>query len=263
MRVLAIIATYNEERFIGGCLEHLFAHGVEAYLCDNHSTDGTVAIASRHLGAGLRGIERLPRDGTFRWRQILRRKETLAAELDADWYLHLDADEILLPPRSGQTLSEAFVEADEGGYDAVEQAEFTFVPTREEPHHDHPDFRRTMRWYYPFAPSPLHLVRGWKRQPLPVDLASTGGHNVRFSGQNLSPRRFRLCHYLFLSREHAMRKYVAKTYDPDEIRGGWHSWRPTLAADTVRLPSEAELRTVGDNGDLDSSSPRTTHCVQW
>ena len=41
MRILAIIATYNEERFIGGCLEHLFSQGVEAYLCDNQSTDGT------------------------------------------------------------------------------------------------------------------------------------------------------------------------------------------------------------------------------
>ena len=34
-RVVAIIATYNEERFIGDCLEHLFANDVEAYLCDN------------------------------------------------------------------------------------------------------------------------------------------------------------------------------------------------------------------------------------
>jgi len=186
MRVLAIIATYNEERFIGGCLEHLFANGVDVYLCDNQSTDRTVEIASRHLGAGLRGIEQLPRDGTFRWRQILRRKEALAAELDADWYIHLDADEILLPPRSGQTLREAFAEAEVGGYNAVELAEFTFVPTREDPDHDHPDFRRTMRWYYPFSPSALHLVRGWQRQPR-VDLASTGGHNVRFPDLRLSP----------------------------------------------------------------------------
>src|SRR4029079_8936485 len=53
MRALALIAAYNEERFIGGCLEHLFSQGVEAYLCDNDSTDRTVAIAERYLGAGL------------------------------------------------------------------------------------------------------------------------------------------------------------------------------------------------------------------
>lgn len=269
MRVLALIATYNEERFIGGCLEHLFSQGVEAYLCDNQSTDGTVAIAERYLGAGLRGIERLPRDGVYHWRRILRRKEALAAELEADWFLHLDADEVPLPPpsgpsgQSGQTLAEALAEADAGGYNAVEFSELTFVPTREAPHHDHPDYRRTMRWYYPFAPTDLHLVRAWKRQNRPVDLASSGGHVVRFPGWRLWPHRFRLRHYLFLSPEHAIRKYVRKTYDPDEVRGGWHGWRATLTVDAIRLPSQADLRTASTDDDLDPSSPRTTHCLLW
>jgi hypothetical protein len=263
MRALAIIATYNEERFIGGCLEHLFANGVEAYLIDNQSTDGTLDIARRYLGAGLRGIETFPRDGTFRWRRILRRKEEIAAELPADWYLHLDADEIPLAPRSGQKLAEGLAEADASGYNAVELAEFTFVPTRESPHHDHPDFRRTMRWYYPFAPTDLHLVRAWKRQPGPVDLATTGGHVVRFPGWNLSPRRFRLRHYIFLSREQAVRKYVGKAYDPEELRDRWHGWRATLAAEDVRFPPKAALRTALADEDLDPSSPRTTHCLLW
>jgi len=263
MRVLAIIATYNEERFIGGCLEHLFAHGVEAYLCDNQSTDRTVAIASRYLGAGLRGIEEIPRDGSYRWRPILRRKEALAAELAADWFLHLDADEVPLPPRSGQTLAEGLAEADAGGCNAVEFAELTFVPTREAPHHDHPDYRRTMRWYYPFAPSARHLVRAWKRQERPVDLAGSGGHVVDFPGWRLWPQPFRLRHYLFLSPEHAVRKYVLKVYDPDEVRGGWHGWRASLTTQAVRLPSQAELRTADSDGDLDPSSPRKIHCVLW
>src|SRR5687767_7564199 len=151
MRVLAIIATYNEERFIGGCLENLFAQGVEAYLCDNSSTDATVAIAERYRRSGLRGIEHIPRDGVFRWREILQRKQTLAAELSADWFLHLDADEVPLPPRSGRTIAQALAEGDAEGFNAVEFDEFTFVPTREASDHDHADYRRTMRWYYPYA----------------------------------------------------------------------------------------------------------------
>lgn len=267
MRVLAIIATYNEERFIGGCLEHLFSHGVEAYLCDNQSTDGTVAIAERYLGAGLRGIERIPRDGTYRWRQILRRKEALAAELEADWFLHLDPDEVPLPPpsgqTSGQTLAQGLAEADAGGYNAVEFSEFTFVPTREAPHHDHPNYGHTMRWYYPFAPTAHHRVIAWKRQARPVDLASSGGHAVRFPERRIAPQSFRLRHYLFLSLEHAVRKYVQKTYDPEEVRGGWHGWRATLTADAIRLPSQAALRTAFTDDDLDPSSPRKTHWLLW
>jgi glycosyltransferase involved in cell wall biosynthesis len=263
VRALALLATYNEERFIAGCLEHLFAQGVEAYLCDNGSTDATVAIAERHLGRGLRGIEQIPRDGTYRWKQILARKERLAAELDADWFLHLDADEVPLPPQSCRTLIEGLAEADAEGYNAVEFSEFTFVPTVESPDHDHPDYRRTMRWYYPFAGRDLHLVRGWKRQPQPVDLASSGGHVVRFPDWRLSPRRFRLCHYLFLSPEHALRKYVRKTYDSEEVRDGWHGWRATLTADGIRLPSQTLLRTTTTPEDLDPSAPRKTHCFLW
>jgi glycosyltransferase involved in cell wall biosynthesis len=263
MRVLALIATYNEERFIGGCLEHLFAHGVEAYLCDNQSTDRTVEIAARYRGAGLRGIEVVPRDGTFRWRRLLRRKEALAAALAADWFLHLDADEVPLPPRSGETLAAALAAVDASGYNAVEFSELTFVPTREAPDHDHPGFRRTMRWYYPFAPTAPHLVRAWKRQEQLVDLAGTGGHVVGFPGRRISPERFRLRHYIFLSREQAVRKYVGKVYDPEELRDGWHGWRATLTADDVRLPPQAALRAATSDDELDASSPRTSHCLLW
>ena len=52
MRVVAILATYNEERFIAPCLENLFRQGIQAYLIDNDSRDQTVAIARRYLGRG-------------------------------------------------------------------------------------------------------------------------------------------------------------------------------------------------------------------
>ena len=263
MRALALIATYNEERFIGGCLEHLFSQGIEAYLCDNQSTDATVEIARRYLGAGLRGIEQLPRDGVFHWRRILQRKEELAAELEADWFLHLDPDEVPLAPRPGQTLAEGLAEADADGCNAIDFLEFTFVPTRESPHHDHPDYRRTMRWYYPFAPTAHHRVIAWKRQAQPVDLASSGGHVVCFPERRISPQRFRLLHYLFLSREHAISKYVSRIYDPQEVQDGWHGWRATLTPGAVRLPPQAALRTAFTDDDLDPSSPRTTHCLLW
>lgn len=261
-RVVAIIAAFNEERFIGGCLEHLFANDIEAYLCDNESTDRTVEIAASYLGRGLRGIETLPRDGTYRWRQILARKEQLAAELTADWLLHLDPDEIPQSPRPDQTLAEALAEADAAGYNAVDFHELTFVATREAPDHDHPEFRRTMRWYYPFAPAPLHRVIAWKHQPK-VDLVSTGGHQARFRGRRISPQALFLRHYLILSREHMLRKYVRRRYDAGEVRKGWHGWRAKLTPDKIQLPSQAQLRFTADDADLDASSPRHQHFIEW
>ena len=261
-RVVAIIATWNEERFIGGCLEHLVANGVEAYLCDNESTDRTVEVATSYLGRGLRGIETLPRDGTYRWKKILARKEQLAAELNADWFLHLDADEVPQSSRSGQTLAEAIAEADAAGYNAVEFDELVFVATRESPDHDHPDFRRTMHWYYSFAPGPLHRVIAWKRQPK-VDLVATGGHQAKFRGRLISPQRLFLRHYVILSHEHMLRKYVHRRYDSAEVRRGWHGWRARLTPGDIHLPSQAELRFTENDADLDSSSPRRTHWIEW
>jgi glycosyltransferase involved in cell wall biosynthesis len=262
MRVLAIIATYNEERFIGRCIEHLAAQGVEAYVCDNDSTDRTVEIVRQHLGGAVRGIERIPRNGTFRWREILRRKEQLAAELEADWLLHLDADESPLPPRPGETLADALRRADEDRYNAVEFSEFTFVPTMESPDHDHALFARTMQWYYAFEPRRPHLLRAWKKQRA-VDLASSGGHAVAFRGRRVSPERFRMRHYLFLSREHAIRKYVGRAYDPGEVRDGWHGWRAGLRPHDIRLPSEAHLRCARSEHELDPKHPRAEHCLVW
>ncbi|MDX1632783.1 MAG: glycosyltransferase family A protein, partial [Thermoanaerobaculia bacterium] len=135
MRIIALLATYNEERFIVPCLEHFFRHGVEVYLIDNESKDRTVSLARQYLGRGLVGLETLPRGGVYEWEPILERKEQLADELDADWFMHADADEIRLPPPSFRTLAQAFTAVDRQGFNAVNFLEFTFVPTRQRPNH--------------------------------------------------------------------------------------------------------------------------------
>src|SRR5207248_1710649 len=129
-------------------------NGVEIYLMDNDSTDDTVGIAERYLGRGLIGIEQFPRHGVYSWWPILERKQQLSGELDADWYIHVDADERHLAPAGTTSLGAAQREVDRLGYNAVHCQEFVFVPTREQPDHDHPEYERTMRWYYPFLPRP-------------------------------------------------------------------------------------------------------------
>jgi hypothetical protein len=261
-RVVALLATYNERRFVGGCLEHLHEHGVETYLIDNCSTDETVAIAERHLGRGLIGIEEFPRRGVYDWRSLLGRKEQLAGELEADWFIHLDADELRLPPPGAGTLTEGLGAVDRAGYNAINFLEFTFVPSREKPDHDHPDFRRTLRTYYPFQPAHPHQLKAWKAAAAPApDLASSGGHRVDFPGLRMHPQSFPMKHYLFLSVPHAIEKYVERRYDPDEVESGWHGWRATLTAADIHLPSESELRVTQADEDLDSGDPRRRHYV--
>ncbi len=267
VRVVALIATYNERRFIGGCLEHLERHGVDAYLIDNCSTDNTVELAERWLDRNLIGMERFPRGegDLYDWRGLLRRKQELARELEADWFIHLDPDEIRLPPagKPERTLLEAFEAVDRAGSNAVDFAEFTFIPTREEPDHDHPRFQETMRWYYSVQPNAgPHQLKAWKAQP-EVELLS-GGHRVSFPGVKVHPEQFRMKHYLFLSAPHAIEKYVQRKYNPDEVAAGWHGWRAKMThADTdLPLPPQAELRFAASDAELDSTAPRETHYVE-
>lgn len=262
MRAIALLATYNERRFIGACIEHLHEQGVDAYVIDNGSTDETVAIAERHRGRGLIGIEHFPRDGVFRWRALLQRKEELSRELDAEWFIHHDADEFRLPPAGHGTLAEAFAAAEREGFNAVNFMEFTFVPTRESPDHDHPEFQRTLRTYYPFQPIAQHQVNAWKASAAEdLGLARSGGHGLDFPGIEVHPEPLPMKHYLFLSPAHAVEKYVQRHHDPDELASGWHGWRATLTEKDIRLPGESEVKVETEDGVLDPSEARTHHFV--
>jgi glycosyltransferase involved in cell wall biosynthesis len=258
-RIIALLAVYNEERFIAASLDHLINQGLQVYLIDNSSTDQTVAIAERYLGKGLIGIDEFPRAGVYSWKPILQHKEYLASTLDADWFMHVDADEIRLSPYSNTTLAQAISKVDAQGFNAVNFMEFTFIPTKESPDHDHSNFQETMRWYYPFLPSFPHRLNAWKRQSNPVDLARSGGHRVQFPGLNMYLESFRMRHYLFLSIPHAIQKYVNRVYDPLEVERGWHNWRSKIESWMMDLPSQNEMRTYQSDVQLDASNPRVKH----
>ncbi len=260
MRIVALIAAYNERRFIRPCLEHLIAQGIEAYLIDNESTDNTAELACEYLGQGLIAIESFPRPGgNYSWWPILERKEVLATELEADWFIHLDPDEIRLPPPGFATLHEAIAQIDSDGYNAVNFIEYAFVPTRESPNHDHPDFLRTMRWYYPYRTGDVQQLKAWQRQPQRVNLAESGGHQVRFSELRMYPISFPMRHYLFLSIEHAREKYIERIYEPKEVERGWHRARAALCEDKIWLQSQEELKYYISDASLDSSIPLDRH----
>lgn len=262
MQIVAIVQTYNEQRFIGGCLDRLAEQGISAYLIDNESTDDTVAIAERRLSGNLIGIESLPREGNYALRNQLTRKEELAQSLDADWFIHVDADERRVATEPRRTLAQAIAEIDEAGFNAVNFLEFTFVPTREAPDHDHPDYEQTMRSYYPFLPRFPHRLNAWKRQDGPVSLTPSGGHIIRFPGLRMAPRSMYSRHYIFLNAAHAARKFGPGRYAPEEVAQGWHEWRARLDPAMIELPSERDLRTYESDDLLDPSNPRKIHIAQ-
>ena len=259
MRIVALLAAYNEERFIASCIEHFAEQGVEIYLLDNGSTDGTVAIAEKYRKQGLAGVESIRRDSCFALLPLLKRKEELCQELSADWFLHIDTDELHMPTPAHKTLAEALKAVDAQGYNAVNFLEYTFIPTKESPDHDHANFQETMRWYYPFLPSFPHRLNAWKRQSQPVELSWSAGHRVRFADLRMYPESFSMKHYLVLSREQAINKYMNRRRAEADLQMGWGRARAALKPESFVLPSQSELHAYAGNYVFDASNPRTKH----
>ena len=267
VRVVVILAAFNESRFIEHAIEHYLRNDVEVLLIDNESTDRTYDLARPYLGHGIVEIVSRPRRGLFEWRKLLELKTHLARQTEADWYLHADPDEVRMSPNAGQSLHDALQEADHAGYNAVDFDEYTFVPTAESPDHDHAQYAQTMRWYYPFAPRRPHRLSAWKKAAAEANgaaelgLAESGGHSVAFPGLRASPARFKMKHYLILSLSHAIEKYGMRKHPAEELKHGWHQWRNELPRAAMRLPSEEQLHRYVDDEHLCNDNAQTRHLI--
>ncbi|WP_181170707.1 glycosyltransferase family 2 protein [Mesorhizobium sp. B2-6-2] len=260
MRIVALIAVRNEELYIGRCLEHLCRHGIEFCLIDNGSTDRTVEIAKTYLGRGLARIVPVEYPGFYDWVGLLRLKQQLAVEIEADWFIHHDADEIMEAPVPDVSLAQAIASVDAAGFNAINFNEFVFVPTDESESFEGTDYVERMRYYYFFEPHPVRLVRCWKKAP-DIELANSGGHGASFHGKALFPHNFALRHYIVLSSAHARRKYsVQRKYSEEEVRDrGWHGWRAEFRDEMVRLPRREQMSERIQGLDWDTSMPRKEH----
>lgn len=240
-KVIAILAARNEEMYIGPCLEHLIHQGLEVLVLDNESSDDTVKNAEAFSGRGLIGIETVPYDGVMRWKDMLDIKVEWSRNLDADWFLHQDPDEFRTPPPGYRNLQSWITESDREGFNALNFTEYTFLPCRESPDHFHADFQKTLRWYYPFCAGEIRRLNAWKQQDQVVDLSTNGGHIVQFENLCPGPESGAMRHYLFLSPEHACKKYKTRSYDPAEVEKGWHEWRHRIGEEVIQLPSVTEM----------------------
>lgn len=254
-RALAVMPAYNEGDVIGPAIGALISEGVDVYLLDHRSTDDTVAAARPWLGRGLVRIERFPdesgpgfdeRNGTeMVWRDILRRVEQVTGEVQADWYLFVNADEFRESPWPGVTLGEGLREADELGFSAVNFELVNFRPTPQDSFVRGTDVRAALRFYEEPGPYDLLQVKAWKRQPSgPVDLAHHGGHDVLFEGKRVFPVPFVLRHYPIRSAEHGRRKVIAERlgrFAAEERAGGWHVQYDHYGDDSDYLHERAEL----------------------
>jgi glycosyltransferase involved in cell wall biosynthesis len=228
-RVLAIICAFNEEDVIEHTLDYLIRQGIQVVLVDNWSTDQTVTKARSFLNKGLLHIESFPDSGpstTYDWYDLLRRVEQVAADIDTDWVIHHDADEIREGPWHDLTLKEALYQVDQEGYNCVNHTCIVFPPTLESEVERGriPDAFR----YFEFGQRPGHLLqrKAWKKQGQRVNLADSGGHDVVFADRRVYPLRFLLRHYPIRSQRHGLTKVLKERIarlNLFERERGWHT----------------------------------------
>ncbi len=251
LNVVAIIAAYNEEDIIGQVVRALIDDGVKVYFIDHQSTDGTLAAVQAFDGRGVIGIESFPparpaaRSGhRFTWEAILSRKEELAASIDADWFIHHDADEFRESPWPNETLADGIARADAAGYNAIDFEVLNFWPTSALDG-DAGDVRQRLQLYEPAGAWDRVQIKCWKKTRHPISLAQSGGHSVEFVGRRVCPVRFLLRHYPIRSQAHGERKVFRErkaAFDPGERARGWHVQYDAFAEGSSFVRSETELR---------------------
>jgi hypothetical protein len=207
--VVAIMKTYNEADIIAPVLHHLISGGIKVYLIDNWSTDATVEIARSFLGRGLIQIEQFPpegRDGTYHWNPMLQRTEEVALELNANWYIHHDADEYRESPWENLNLRDGLYHADQCGFNAVDFTLVNFQPVDDNFVSGSDFVSYFPYWEFGRRVGHFQQIKAWKNTGQRVNLTDTNGHLVSFHGRRVYPYKFLLRHYTFRTQEQAYRK---------------------------------------------------------
>jgi glycosyltransferase involved in cell wall biosynthesis len=220
-RATAFICVYNEADILPWTLKHLIEQGIDVYVIDNWSTDGSVGIA-RDCHAI---VERFPFEGPsgiYEWRRLLRRVEELASTSSADWCIHHDADEIRRSPHQGESMLSALARVDAAGYNAIDHRVLCFHPTDEGYQGDPERYFRCCS--EDGVDNRLPHIKTWKNTGR-VSLADSGGHWADFPERRVYPDKFLLKHYPIRSSAHGERKVLTERiprFDPIERSMDWH-----------------------------------------
>lgn len=228
----AIMAVYNEADVVREAVTKLIDHGVDVYLIDNASTDGTADVVADLVGRGVVNIEsaRFYENSreVYDWTALLRMKERLSRKLGYDWYLHVDADEIRYAPWPKLSLREGLDRVDSAGYNLVNFKLFNFRLAADTQISG--DFESSMTLYSGIERFNQRQVKAWKASDA-VDVATLGGHHVQVPDAKVFPTRFIHKHYPVRSLEHGRRKILAERkarFSNAERERGWHVQYDTL-----------------------------------
>lgn len=196
LKVVAFLVVRYEGKCIERCLQYIYAQGIETCLiyqgCNNHPLE----IPQHLIDQGVFRIEQIFGSDTEELENLILHKRKLAADIQADWFIHLDMDEIPEAPRPYISLLEGIQDADHQGYNTINFDEFIFVPADEKVSFEGKNYFQEMLHYYFIEPENRSLPRAWKKTTYPIDIRRNEGNSAIFPAQKVFPTPFRLRHYI-------------------------------------------------------------------
>jgi hypothetical protein len=227
IKVAAIMHGYNEHDFIAEVVHHLHSQGIEIHYFDNWSDDGTWELAKSFAKNGLIAhCQRYPEAPTknYEWRKQLEKTSEYAAQIDADWVMHYDVDELRYSPWPNVGLKDSISYVDSLGYNAID---FTVIEFRftQETELLKENFEENLT-HFEFGRRAGHFsqVKCWKNTKT-VDLSGSGGHNALFDERRIFPIKFLLKHYPLRNKMQSRDKvfrYRLPRFAKEKTLYGWH-----------------------------------------
>ncbi len=253
MRCVAVIAVRNGADYAKKCITYLIENGIEVAVIDQSSDDGTYEICQEFKNDGLCYLKRVEFPGFFSLQDQLKQKYQLIDELQMDWVIHQDIDELLENPVAGISLKASIENEDSEGFNVINFNEFVFLP------YDATISFYKSPYYYFFEPFSPRLMRAWKKSESFSGLRS-GGHILE-GDTHLSPRNYNLRHYVFTSQQHAFEKYSQRNFPKKETDNGWHKNRINIEKEKMVFPDKERLNKMDADKpyELNTSIPWEKH----
>jgi SAM-dependent methyltransferase len=196
-KVAAIIHCFNEVDILSEVVRHLVGQGIQVYLFDNWSMDGTWELAQQLEREGILAcLDRYPEKPVdeYQWAKLLKHTEDVASTIDADWVIHQDADELRYCPWPNTTLAEGISWIDSLGYSAIDFTviDFRFLTNSKV---EAGPYESSLN-HFQFGRRDGHFVqiKAWKSRQK-VALVDSGGHEAVFEDRRIFPLKFLTKHY--------------------------------------------------------------------
>lgn len=249
-RALAIVHFYNEQDVLYQTVQYILNQKIDVYLIDNWSDDKSYEIAreiQREYPERVY-LERFPETGKtkyYEWYQQLQRTEKIQTNMNYNWYIHYDADEIRECPWREINLLQFLYHVDQLGYNLVENTviEYKLVDLYDDIFMENA--------YFDFGHKETHFqqIKTWKHADS-IDLKSSGGHIASIEYPRIFPLKILNRHYPFRNIEQAKKKVFTDRklrFMKEKKERGWHGHYDTIKSHKDLISDKSMLLKWNDD----------------